>query len=297
MEVDLLEERRPLPPPGAVARRPEAIHVYGVDVLSTSDILRYFSEWGPTFVEWLDDSSANVIFADEFTAKRALVGRGKPLPPDDSAAAAEEGGDFASASASLDPTDIKNAPFLWHKGDDATKAGTGVPIVYRMATVVSFLPPSFSERTEFSATMQEIRVVANEKAGREKNSRGRERNRRKIAVAVKTSKNSPRNIFFLSSFFRTARRQAPQGNEGLARPVAHAPLGRTVHRAQGRRRSREKQRRRRRHLRRRRWAPQGRRSKPPPQRQQRRRRLDVRGARVCWEGYEDNGDGRRRRER
>ena len=81
MDVDLLEERRPLPPPGAAARRPEAIHVYGVDVLSTSDILRYFSEWGPTYVEWLDDSSANVVFADELTAKRALVGRGKPLPP------------------------------------------------------------------------------------------------------------------------------------------------------------------------------------------------------------------------
>lgn len=133
MEVDLLEERRPLP--GAVARRPEAVHVYGVDVLSTPDILRYFSEWGPTFVEWLDDSSANVVFADELTAKRALVGRGKPLPPDNAAA---KGVDSASASATalLDPTDIRNAPFLWHKGDDAMKAGTAVPIVYRMATVV-----------------------------------------------------------------------------------------------------------------------------------------------------------------
>ena len=144
MDVDLLEERRPLPPPGAVARRPEAVYVYGVDVLSTSDLLRYFSEWGPTFVEWLDDSSANVVFADELTAKRALVGRGRPLPPppQDAAAAvdasaAEGGVDSSSiAIARLDPTDIKNAPFLWHKGDDAIKAGTAVPIVYRMATVV-----------------------------------------------------------------------------------------------------------------------------------------------------------------
>lgn len=145
MDVDLLEERRPLPPPGAVARRPEAVYVYGVDVLSTSDLLRYFSEWGPTFVEWLDDSSANVVFADELTAKRALVGRGRPLPPQQpqdaaaavDASAAEGGVDSSSiAIARLDPTDIKNAPFLWHKGDDAIKAGTAVPIVYRMATVV-----------------------------------------------------------------------------------------------------------------------------------------------------------------
>ena len=144
MEVDLLEERRPLPPPGAVARRPEAVYVYGVDVLSTSELLRYFTEWGPTYVEWLDDSSANVVFADELTAKRALVGRGRPLPPPpkDAAAAvdasaAEGGVDSSSiAIARLDPTDIKNAPFLWHKGDDVIKAGTAVPIVYRMATVV-----------------------------------------------------------------------------------------------------------------------------------------------------------------
>lgn len=154
MDVDLLEERRPLPPPGAAARRPEAIHVYGVDVLSTSDILRYFSEWGPTYVEWLDDSSANVVFADEFSAKRALVGRGKPLPPPaaqagaaDAAAESGEGGGPSAAAAAdhppLDPTDIKNAPFLWHKGDDAMKAGTAVPIVYRMATVVSLFFLSF----------------------------------------------------------------------------------------------------------------------------------------------------------
>ena len=150
MDVDLLEERRPLPPPGAAARRPEAIHVYGVDVLSTSDILRYFSEWGPTYVEWLDDSSANVVFADELTAKRALVGRGKPLPPPpagvgaagagaEAGAAGGDGGEGGSSAPPLDPTDISNAPFLWHKGDDATKAGTPVPIVYRMATVVSRL--------------------------------------------------------------------------------------------------------------------------------------------------------------
>lgn len=79
----MLEERKEQ---GAdIPRRPEAIHLYGVDCLSTGDCLAYFSDYGPTFVEWIDDSSCNILFEDEFTAKRALIGRGKPLPPDQSA--------------------------------------------------------------------------------------------------------------------------------------------------------------------------------------------------------------------
>ena len=38
---------------------------------------------GPKIVEWINDSSANVLFADGPTAKRAVAGMGKPLPPDE----------------------------------------------------------------------------------------------------------------------------------------------------------------------------------------------------------------------
>ena len=68
-----------------VARRPDAVHLYGVDVLSTQDCLAYFSDYGPTFVKWLDDSSCNVLFEDAGTAQRAIAGCGRPLPPDDTA--------------------------------------------------------------------------------------------------------------------------------------------------------------------------------------------------------------------
>ena len=79
----MLEERKE---PGAdIPRRPEAIHLYGVDCMSNSDCLSYFGDYGPTFVEWIDDSSCNILFEDEYTAKRALIGRGKPLPSDNSA--------------------------------------------------------------------------------------------------------------------------------------------------------------------------------------------------------------------
>jgi hypothetical protein len=34
-------------------------------------------------VEWINDSSCNVLFADQQAAKRAVFGMGKPLPPED----------------------------------------------------------------------------------------------------------------------------------------------------------------------------------------------------------------------
>ena len=39
--------------------------------------------YGPTFVEWINDSSCNVLFADQQAAKRAVFGMGAPLPPED----------------------------------------------------------------------------------------------------------------------------------------------------------------------------------------------------------------------
>ena len=41
---------------GLFERRPEAIHLFGTDDLSTQDILDYFSEYSPHHIEWLDDS-------------------------------------------------------------------------------------------------------------------------------------------------------------------------------------------------------------------------------------------------
>lgn len=41
----------------------------------------------------------------------------------------------------LDPSDINNAPFLWHKGEDFQKAGTSISLMYRMATSADVKPP------------------------------------------------------------------------------------------------------------------------------------------------------------
>ncbi|KAK9839814.1 hypothetical protein WJX81_003513 [Elliptochloris bilobata] len=137
MEVDLLEARVDAPP--EVARRADAVHLYGVDLLSTQDCLGYFGDYGPTFVEWLDDSSCNVLFEDAGSAKRAIAGRGRPLPPDNA----------APDCAGLDPTDPSNMPRLWHKGEDCIKNGTPVPLLFRMATVADVKPPKGTKVSRF----------------------------------------------------------------------------------------------------------------------------------------------------
>ncbi len=53
--ADLLDPMRTVET--EIARRPEAIHLYGVDLMSTKDVLKYFTEYGPHSVEWINDSS------------------------------------------------------------------------------------------------------------------------------------------------------------------------------------------------------------------------------------------------
>ncbi|XP_072285185.1 nuclear cap-binding protein subunit 3 isoform X2 [Pyxicephalus adspersus] len=53
--------------------RLETLHVVGVDEMSTQDIFTFFKQYPPGYIEWLDDSSCNVIWLDEVTAIRALI--------------------------------------------------------------------------------------------------------------------------------------------------------------------------------------------------------------------------------
>ena len=69
--------------------RPEAVHVFGTDRMSSEDLLRYFlpAEGAaavgtpPLWVEWVNDSSANVVFSDEAAAYFALEATTVPLLP------------------------------------------------------------------------------------------------------------------------------------------------------------------------------------------------------------------------
>lgn len=124
MEVDLYEERKEVT--AEVERRLEVVHIYGVDLMSTKDILNYFGDYGPKVVEWINDSSANVVFSDAGTAERAMVGMGTPMVSED-----------LPTGALADPSAIK---YIWFKGRDYKKGGSDIPLVYRVATVLDVKP-------------------------------------------------------------------------------------------------------------------------------------------------------------
>ena len=76
MELDFLEEAKAAPEGAEV--RPEAVHLYGTDSMSTRDIFTYFKAHGPSHVEWINDSSCNVVFPNMYAAKRAMYRLRKP---------------------------------------------------------------------------------------------------------------------------------------------------------------------------------------------------------------------------
>uniref|UniRef100_H3BHL7 Nuclear cap-binding protein subunit 3 n=1 Tax=Latimeria chalumnae TaxID=7897 RepID=H3BHL7_LATCH len=51
----------------------EALTICGVDEMSTRDVFDYFKEYPPAHIEWLDDTSCNVVWLDEVTATRVLL--------------------------------------------------------------------------------------------------------------------------------------------------------------------------------------------------------------------------------
>lgn len=51
----------------------------GTDDMSTEDVLEYFGKYGPAAIEWIDDTSCNVVWNDRISAARALFFLSKPI--------------------------------------------------------------------------------------------------------------------------------------------------------------------------------------------------------------------------
>ncbi|XP_075450566.1 nuclear cap-binding protein subunit 3 isoform X2 [Ascaphus truei] len=60
--------------------RMDTLYVCGVDDMSTQDIFGFFKRYPPGHIEWLDDSSCNVVWLDEVTATRALLNLSSTTP-------------------------------------------------------------------------------------------------------------------------------------------------------------------------------------------------------------------------
>ncbi|CAJ1063637.1 nuclear cap-binding protein subunit 3 isoform X2 [Xyrichtys novacula] len=72
--------------------RMEAIHVTGVDEMSTQDVFGYFKEYPPAHIEWIDDTSCNVVWLDDNTCIRALFNSSR-MPDPETVTTATEGDD------------------------------------------------------------------------------------------------------------------------------------------------------------------------------------------------------------
>ncbi|OLP83005.1 putative E3 ubiquitin-protein ligase HERC2 [Symbiodinium microadriaticum] len=76
-EVTALAAAQPAEPRNEVEKetkefRTNAVHVYGLDFLKTNHMEEIFSQFGYKYVEWLNASSANIVFKNAEGAKKAL---------------------------------------------------------------------------------------------------------------------------------------------------------------------------------------------------------------------------------
>ncbi|XP_038137503.1 nuclear cap-binding protein subunit 3 isoform X2 [Cyprinodon tularosa] len=62
--------------------RMEAIHVTGVDDMSTQDVFGYFKEYPPAHIEWINDTACNVVWLDDDTCIRALINASRMPDPE-----------------------------------------------------------------------------------------------------------------------------------------------------------------------------------------------------------------------
>ena len=113
----------------------DTLHVYGVDRLSTAEIMEYFNDYSPSFVLWLDDSSGNVVFSDTNNARRALYNHCIQIrlpPPMKPAPEVAEGEEPAAPEPDLEAPAVFDE--VWRRGPDYTKSGRKYPVLVRYAT-------------------------------------------------------------------------------------------------------------------------------------------------------------------
>ncbi|KAL0129253.1 hypothetical protein PUN28_004154 [Cardiocondyla obscurior] len=59
--------------------RLNVIHMRGTEEMSTKDVFKYFQDYAPTSIEWINDVSCNIVWFDKVTAARAMLGLSKRI--------------------------------------------------------------------------------------------------------------------------------------------------------------------------------------------------------------------------
>ena len=71
--------------PKHIVMVPTKIHIFAIDWVSfkqirTDDLMSYFKDYGPSYVEWLGELSCNILFEDRHSAARAYHALSQELP-------------------------------------------------------------------------------------------------------------------------------------------------------------------------------------------------------------------------
>ncbi|KAI0566900.1 Nuclear cap-binding protein subunit 3 [Gracilaria domingensis] len=198
---DALERRRDVAV-GEVAR-PEVLHVFGVDMLNTSEVLRHFQEYGPSWCEWLNDSSCNVAFEDPHTMRRAIRGlteHGKQLGIDEVVNDAPEDkmddGEGAGLSLAVAGDGTLAEDLTWRSGKPFEKGDTVIPIWIRQATEKDKRPEMPNPKSRWSRSINSKKRISSSSNRRNSDTTSSRRRRRRsdtdaVDVAQRPSRRGP----------------------------------------------------------------------------------------------------------
>lgn len=111
--------------------RLDVIHIRGVQDMSSDDVLNYFDSFEPKSIEWVNDLSCNVVFADPMSAAIAIKSLTTALVLKSSASKTTQGLAFAVIEAESLSVPIP-PPFRWALGLTHPKAKA---LLLRFATI------------------------------------------------------------------------------------------------------------------------------------------------------------------
>ncbi|XP_011308871.1 uncharacterized protein C17orf85 [Fopius arisanus] len=114
--------------------RLNVLHMRGTEEMSTKDVFKYFEQYPAAAIEWINDVSCNVVWLDNVSAARALLGLSKRIIGLTDHLEEQEKGKYTHEDDLVKVNDTKNEgiclkdidcplpPGLWRKGVDFAKS-------------------------------------------------------------------------------------------------------------------------------------------------------------------------------
>lgn len=185
IEGDECLERRRMVRKGETLRK-NVLHVFGVDELDTREVMKYFEGFGPTWCEWLNDSSCNVAFEDVYTVRRVLADVGIRGGEMAECEVCNDGdGDGMSDGAGKCKGEEEFCDARWRRARRIVKRGAICDMWVRMATECDRRPEVPNPKSRWSRTINERDDEASRRYGAGREGRG---SRRSIGLGVSNAR-------------------------------------------------------------------------------------------------------------